>query len=365
MNNHLFYGTITKINPKGRIVMPIISVILPEISDSSKLARFCTSLFSCSLDVELLICACGDSAVPAELSDKIRVISAEDELAALKSALNNALGKFIVISDVSVTFAGNSLEKLIVASNGNSSACNVGTVSMAECSKSFADGFDFDELSSKPYYFCHMLSADIIKANSVFPCGTDRLSLMLFIADYYRYDICTAVNEVLMYTDAVSEYTTESSFDSIVGYAEVFALTQNDKASLFFLRAVFTALLINIQNESFEVMKAITRLYKGNYAVLAWLKATFGIDTSILLDEHTSISDFRNNGTGVFYREITLPVTVDSVVRNFYFGKFGIDVLKKCIGAWGYYKFYRMKDGPVKKYGCVVFRKLLGGDFDA
>lgn len=345
--------------------MPIISVILPSVSENNKLARFCASLFSCSLDVELLICGKADAQLPEAIADRIKLVTADDEVSALNNAISAASGKFILLSDVSVTFADNALEKLIVASKGNSSACNVGVVSADNSSKAFTQNFSFDELSSKPYYFNHLLSADVIRSNAIAPCGTDALSLMLFIADYYRYDVCNTSDEVLMYTDGKTEYSAENALDFITEYANIFALTQNTPASMFFLRAVFTALLDSLNADCFEVLKSVTGRYSEDYAVISWLKSTFAVDTAVLCDESSSFADFRNNGTGVFYKEVTLPITADAVVKNFYFGKFGIDVLKKCIGAWGYYKFYRMKDGAVKKYGCKLFMKLLGGDLDA
>ena len=345
--------------------MPIISVILPSVSENNKLARFCASLFSCSLDVELLICGKEGAAVPGTLADKIKIVTADDELSALCNALSLAQGKFIVLSDVGVTFADNALEKMIVASKGNSSTCNVGVVSSDNSGKVFMQNFSFDELASAPYYFNHLLSVDVIRNNALTPCGTDALSLMLFIADYYRYDICNPVKEVLMYTDSKAEYTTDTASAFIAEYADVFTLTQNTTASMFFLRAVYTALLANLNADSFAVLKSVTGLYSEDYAILAWLKSTFAVDTAMLCDENASFADFKNNGNKVYYKEITLPVTSDVVVKNFYFGKFGVDVLKKCIGAWGYYKFYRMKEGALKKYGCKLFLKLLGGDLNA
>lgn len=343
--------------------MPTISIILPSVPENKKIERFCTSLFSCSLDIELLIC--GNADIPEESSDKIKLFTADDELSAFNNALASARGKFIMISDASVTFADNALEKLIVASKGNSSACNVGTVLSGNCNKAFMQNFSFDELAAKPYFFNHLLSLDVIRNNSLMSVGTDVLSLMLFIADYYRYDVCNPITEVLIYTDARTEYNPDSALTFVRNYAEVFVATNNTVASMFFLRAVVTALLDNLNADTFDVLKSVVGLYRDDYVVSAWLKATFSVDTAIICDVNSSFTDFKNNGTGVFYKEVTLPVTADSVVRNFYFGKFGIDVLKKCVGAWGYYKFYRMKDGFIKNYGCKLFMKLLGGDFNA
>ncbi|MBQ8574733.1 MAG: hypothetical protein IJ447_01640 [Clostridia bacterium] len=349
--------------------MPNVSVILPTVSDKSKFARFCTSLFSSSLDIELLVCCDADSEfltqVSEEYAEKIKIFTIADKLSALTKAIEAAQGKFLILSDVSVTFADNAFEKLIVASAGNSSACNVGEVKTGTCKKAFSQGFVFDELSAKPYYFNHLLSVDVIKNNSLAPCGADELSIMLFIADYYRYETCNTVDEVWLYTDTEFEYKFSAASAFMPEYASVFKATQNERATLFFLRAVFTALLNNLQNESFNVLKSVASLFSEDYELISWAKSTFGVDILMLCDQNTRFEDFKYNGTNVFYKEVTLPVTPESVIKNFYFGKFGIDVLKKCIGAWGYYKFYRMKDGTVKKYGCKLFSKLLGGDFDA
>lgn len=345
-----------------------VSIILPTVSDKSKFARFCASLFTSQLNIEILVCQNLGQEVLSQIStdyaDKIKIFTLEDKLTALNKAVETAQGKFLIFSDVSVTFSDNAIEKLIVASKGNAAACNVGLVNSGSCKKAYAENFSFDELAGKSFCFNHLLSIDVIKNNQLTPCGTDDFSLMLFIADYYRYDSCTVVNEVLVYSDSEREYSSSDSISFLSEYANVFKVTGNIPASMFFLRAVFSTLLKELSKDSFDVLKAVTSVFSDDYVLLAWLKAIFGVDSLMLCDENTRFEDFKYNGANIFYKEVTLPVTPESAIKNFYFGKFGIDVLKKCIGAWGYYKCYRQKDGIIKKYGCKFFGKLLGGDFD-
>ncbi len=346
-----------------------VSIILPSVSDKSKFARFCSSLFASELNIELLVCEAVDDEMISSLSEayaeKIKIINAIDRTQAVSTALNIAQGKFLMFSDVSVTFAPSAVERLIVASRGRAAAANVGLVSGTECNKAFRDGFSFDELSSCAVYFNHLISADVIKANSIGICSGDSLSLMLFLADYYRYDSCNTVNEVLIYSDIQAKYSSNESLVYLNQYANIFKVTGNTAATLFFTRAVFSALLPELNAESFEALKSVTAEFADDYLLLSWIKSTFDIDSFALTDAAAHYEAFKYNGTNVYYKEITLPVTSDRVVKNFYFGKFGIDVLKKCIGAWGYYKFYRRKDDFIKKFGCKLFKKLLGGDFDA
>ncbi len=344
-----------------------VSVILPAVSDKSKFTRFCTSLFASELNIELLICEADETEliplIEEEWCDKISFINKNNAVASEIEAFCAARGQFMMLSDVSVIFAPKAFEKMIVASRGGAAAANVAIIKGGESAKAFSENFYTDELGNKAVYFNHLLLTDKVKDNISF-CESDSLSQMLFIAYYYRYDTVTPVNEVLFYTDSEPQYDYSQALPYLPQYADAFKVTANDKASTFFLRAVFSAVLPNLTVEAFEILKAVTATFADDYLTLSWLKNTFGVDSFALADESTVFADFKYNGTGVFYKEVSLPVAPDSVVKNFYFGKFGIDTLKKCIGAWGYYKFYRRKDDFIKKLGCKIFKRLLGGDFD-
>lgn len=345
----------------------VLSVILPAVTDSENFGRFCSSLFSGNTPAELLICGETDSSyfekLPQEYTEKIVLVSAEDKVQSVNKAIEFSKGKFLMFSDESVIFAPDAIEKLIVASRGNSAACNAGIIHNGECNKAFFESFSLEDTAGKAVYFNYLLSADVIKNNALSLCGSGALSIMLFIADYLRYDSCNVLHEVLVYSDSMNEYSSDDSVPYIEEYAKVFSITQNDKASLFFIKSAFTALLNDINSENFEVLKSAVRAFGESAIILAWIRASFGVDVDMLLDEDSYYGDFKVNGTNVYYKEVILPMVPDSVVRNFFSGKYGVDMLRKCIGAWLHYKFYCRKDGKLKTLGCKLSRKLLGGDF--
>lgn len=341
-----------------------VSVILPAVSSGEKFNRFCSSLFSANLSIELLVCDnSGQLNVNEEYTGFVAIVSSENKTDALNAALSAVKGKFVIIADDSVILAPDALKKLIVASAGKSSVCNAGLIADGECHKAFIENFQSEDAASKPMYFNHLLSADVIRKNQLLFCGSDELSFMLFLADYYRYDDFTAINEVLMYTDEKKVYGFEESIVYLPEYANAFALTGNATATMFFLSAVLSAILPSMNEQLFVVLKKIINEFSEDKLLLAWVKSAYGIDTQLLCDENSSFAQFSFSGSGIFYKEVTLPMIPDAVVRNFYSGKYGVDMLKKCIGAWLHYKFYCRKDGFLKKLGCKLSRKLLGGDF--
>ncbi|MBO5421328.1 MAG: hypothetical protein J6A67_05235 [Clostridia bacterium] len=342
----------------------IVSVILPAVSSDEKFQRFCSSLFSGNLSIELLVCDnLGKLNINADYAEYVSVISSENRTEAINTAVGAASGKFLMFSDDSVIFAPEAIEKLIVASGGKSAVCNVGIIAAGECSKAFTDNFSAEDTATKPLFFNHLLSTRIVKSNSIQLCGSDSLSLMLFIADYYRFDSFNACKEVLMYTDIKTEFGVAESVLYLTEYATAFRLTDNSTATLFFISTVLSALLPSLNEAFFLLLKNIIREFSGNDMLMSWIRAAYGIDTYLLCDENSVYADFKFNGANIFYKEVTLPMLPDAVVRNFYSGKYGVSMLKKCIGAWLYYKFYCQKDGFLKKFGCKLGRKLLGGDF--
>ncbi len=345
----------------------VLSVILPAVTDSEKIVRFCSSLFSGNTPAELLICGETDSSffekIPQEYTQRIVLVNAEDKVQSVSRAIEISRGNFLMFSDESVIFAPDAIEKMIVASGGNSAVCNAGIISNGECNKAFSESFSLEDAAGKAVYFNCLLSTDIIKNNALSLCGTSALAIMLFIADYLRYDTCNVLHEVLVYSDSVNEYSFDDTITYVEEYSKIFSLTQNDKASLFFIKAVFSALLTDINTQTFEALKNTVRAFRNSELILAWIRASFGVDVDMLLDENSYFGDFKVNGMNVYYKEITLPMVPDSVVRNFFSGKYGVDMLKKCIGAWLHYKFYCRKDGKLKTLGCKLSRKLLGGDF--
>ena len=112
----------------------------------------------------------------------------------------------------------------------------------------------------------------------------------------------------------------------------------------------------------FDAFSTAAKPFFENEAYSAYALAAFGID-SALLKEGCRAGEFVSAGTNAMYKEVTLPILADDVVRDFYGGKLSFGTLRRCIAAWLYFKLYRM-GGAAKKLGCKVCSKLAGGDLN-
>lgn len=73
--------------------------------------------------------------------------------------------------------------------------------------------------------------------------------------------------------------------------------------------------------------------------------------------EKINITDIEHN---VITREVIVPVDTDKIVDSFYYGRYGIDLLKKCIGAWLTYKSFCSKKSLLKFICSKLGKKFLG-----
>lgn len=343
----------------------ILSVILPTIGDEKKLIRFCSSLFASSLSVELCICGKPSEetiiSLAENFSDKIIVFPENSA----DKALKKARGAYVMFSDTSVIFSEDAFETMLVRGRGSACVCNAAEVSCGTSAKLLRDNFSLYDTACVNSYFSFLLNNRVITENKLSLCGSDAFSIMLFIADYIRSDIPVVIDEVLMYRDGHFKNDISADLSLIEEYANVFKITNNHQASLFFLNLIFSNFIENKDEKSFLVMRAAALPFKEDFIIIAWLEASFGIDAKALVSDNAEYESFKYGGANVYYKEIALPLNKNDVVMYFYSGKFGVDVLKKCIGAWLYYKLYRGKNGAIKRLGCKLCRKLLGGEFDA
>ena len=345
----------------------VVTVILPRVSDESRFPGFCAAVLSQSLPAELVICGGFDvnvlSGLDPDALKRIKAVSGEGA-GAFAKALKAAEGEYIVISDVGFTYSPDAFAVMAHAAGEGGSACNVGLTS-SDGARLFRDGFALEELADHPVFANHMLSRAVLSGNSLCPCGTTPFAILCFLADFYRYADFSAAGETLAYTGGVAdEKLLAEEWALAVEYASVFSQTGDDSVSMMLLSNVMRTYLSSPCEDMFDTLKAVTACFSDDYAVLSWLGIKYGVDAVKLTDVKTAFSDFRSDGC-IRYREVKQPLLPDAVIRGFFSGKLGISVLKKCIGAWGYYKFYRMRDGFIKKTGCRVCRRLLGGEFDA
>lgn len=341
-----------------------ISVIIPEIKEEGKLVRFCSSLFSSQVNAELLICGKISeetaSALGKDYGDKIKVFAP----GAVSKAVENAAGAYIMFADDSIVFADEALETLIVRGKGEPCVCNAAYIDCGGSVKLMKSGFGINDAAAESISCIYFFRKSVIAQNGLYLTGCDSLAVRILAADYMRFERFTAVDEVLMYTDRKIKPEAVSDVQTVKDYAPVFSQTGDAVSTMFFLNAVFTAAADNMNSDVFEMLKAVAECFNENTAILCWIEARFGIDTAVLLDGSSDYSLFKADSRELHYKEVCLPMNKNDVIMNFYSGKFGVDVLKKCFGAWLYYKLYRGKDGIVKKLGCKLCRKLLGGDFD-
>ena len=94
-----------------------ISVILPQVSDEGRLAGWLDNVFSQGVDVEVLICDRIDPERLASLGEdilaKVKVFPAQDKAVALKKAISDAQGGYILFSDVGITYADDAFAALL------------------------------------------------------------------------------------------------------------------------------------------------------------------------------------------------------------------------------------------------------------
>ena len=86
-----------------------ISIILPQVSNENKLLPFLENVFSQGVDVDVSICSEIETQSLSSLSEnilsKIKVFPSEDKGFAIEKAVAEAEGKFLMFSDVDITYS--------------------------------------------------------------------------------------------------------------------------------------------------------------------------------------------------------------------------------------------------------------------
>ena len=338
-----------------------ISIILPQVSDEDRLAGFLDNVFSQGIEVEVLICAAVNSeklsALDEAILSRVKVFPSQNGGDALKKAIADAEGRFILFSDVRVTYASDSFAAMLArgacAFNGSYSGGNL-----------FSADFCFDEVASKNGYFCCLMDAETVRNNHIMPVSGTAFSVMNMLADYARYDEIKTVHETLFNISRIPVADADGEdIASLESYSWLFSQMASDKVTLFYIRNVMSVFGSCEQKESFELLRSVLLPFMGDYAVCAWFKETYGWDAELLKTD-IDVNDFRRLGTETKYTEVVMPVTAEEAVMSFYSGKFGMADLKRCIAAYVYFKAYRMKPGFIRDKLCELCKRRLGGDFN-
>ena len=197
----------------------------------------------------------------------------------------------------------------------------------------------------------------VISEHGIKLLSANSAGFAAFAAQYAAYENFETIHEVLAYGAKPIDWNAES-FDIIARSAS----TKGGLPALTLLLSAYSGLDKAEKEAEFDAFSAAAKPFFENEAYSAYALAAFGID-SALLKEGCRAGEFVSAGTNAMYKEVTLPILADDVVRDFYGGKLSFGTLRRCIAAWLYFKLYRM-GGAAKKLGCKVCSKLAGGDLN-
>ena len=223
--------------------------------------------------------------------------------------------------------------------------------------KLYRDGFSVHEAFSPAVGVNFVMRSEVINEHGIKLLSANSAGFAAFAAQYAAYDSFEPIHEVLAYGAKPIEWNAES-FEIIAKSVS----TKGGLSALTLLLSAYCGLDKAGKEAEFDAFSAAAKPFFKNEAYNAYALAAFGID-SALLKEGCRAGEFVSAGTNAMYKEVTLPILADDVVRDFYGGKLSFGTLRRCIAAWLYFKLYRM-GGAAKKLGCKVCSKLAGGDLN-
>ena len=223
--------------------------------------------------------------------------------------------------------------------------------------KLYRDGFSVHEAFSPAVGVNFVMRSEVINEHKIKLLSASPAGFAAFAAQYAAYDSFEPIHEVLAYGAKPIEWNAES-FEIIAKSVS----TKGGLSALTLLLSAYCGLDKTEKEAEFDAFSAAAKPFFENEAYNAYALAAFGID-SALLKEGCRAGEFVSAGTNAMYKEVTLPILADDVVRDFYGGKLSFGTLRRCIAAWLYFKLYRM-GGAAKKLGCKVCSKLAGGDLN-
>ena len=223
--------------------------------------------------------------------------------------------------------------------------------------KLYRDGFSVHEAFSPTVGVNFVMRSEVINEHKIKLLSASPAGFAAFASQYAAYDSFEPIHEVLLYGTKPIDWNAES-FDIIAKSVSI----KGGFSALTLLLSAYSGLDKAEKEAEFDAFSATAKPFFENEAYNAYALAAFGID-SALLKEGCRAGEFVSAGTNAMYKEVTLPILADDVVRDFYGGKLSFGTLRRCIAAWLYFKLYRM-GGAAKKLGCKVCSKLAGGDLN-
>lgn len=223
--------------------------------------------------------------------------------------------------------------------------------------KLYRDGFSAHEAFSPAVGVNFVMRSEVISEHRIKLSSASPAGFAAFAAQYAAYENFEPIHEVLAYGAKPIDWNAES-FDIMAKSVSI----KGGLSALTLLLSAYSGLDKAEKEAEFDAFSAAAKPFFENEAYSAYALAAFGID-SAMLKEGCRAGEFVSAGTNAMYKEVTLPILADDIVRDFYGGKLSFGTLRRCIAAWLYFKLYRM-GGAAKKLGCKVCSKLAGGDLN-
>lgn len=321
--------------------------------DSGAAENLAYSLITCG-GVRLVICAeNADIKKFPTAAENSRIDFALRSIEDINSVLASPDAPLVMFADAGTTFAPGFVELL----EDKAVVFNAAAEEKNSPRKLYRDGFSVHEAFSPAVGVNFVMRSEVINEHKIKLLSASPAGFAAFAAQYAAYDSFEPIHEVLLYGTKPIDWNAES-FDIIAKSVSI----KGGLPALTLLLSAYSGLDKAEKEAKFDAFSTAAKPFFENEAYSAYALAAFGID-SAMLKEGFRAGEFVSAGTNAMYKEVTLPILADDVVRDFYGGKLSFGTLRRCIAAWLYFKLYRM-GGAAKKLGCKVCSKLAGGDLN-
>lgn len=321
--------------------------------DSGAAENLVYSLITCG-GVRLVLCAeNADIKKFPTAAENSRIDFAPCSVESVNSVLASPDAPLVMFANAGTTFAPGFVELL----EDKAVVFNAAAEEKNSPRKLYRDGFSVHEAFSPAVGVNFVMRSAVISEHGIKLSSASPAGFAAFAAQYAAYENFEPIHEVLAYGAKPIDWNAES-FDIMAKSVSI----KGGLPALTLLLSAYSGLDKAEKEAEFDAFSAAAKPFFENEAYSAYALAAFGID-SALLKEGCRAGEFVSAGTNAMYKEVTLPILADDVVRDFYGGKLSFGTLRRCIAAWLYFKLYRM-GGAAKKLGCKVCSKLAGGDLN-
>lgn len=303
--------------------------------------------------VRLVLCAENADVKKFPTTENSRIDFAPCSVESVNSVLASPDAPLVMFANAGTTFAPGFVELL----EDKAVVFNAAAEENNAPRKLYRDGFSVHEAFSPAVGVNFVMRSEVINEHKIKLLSASPAGFAAVAAQYAAYENFEPIHEVLVYGAKPIEWNAES-FDIMAKSVS----TKGGLSSLTLLLSAYCGLDKTGKEAEFDAFSTAVKPFFENEAYSAYALAAFGID-SALLKEGCRAGEFVSAGTNAMYKEVTLPILADDVVRDFYGGKLSFGTLRRCVAAWLYFKLYRM-GGAAKKLGCKVCSKLAGGDLN-